>query len=253
MKISNHIFLKIILITCLIPAAIRCTAQADEHGVKMSSDYDSFNIKSKSFLLPQALPKWHYYHSLSVSYVVVPREWTLDDINAPMLTYSGKFTLPLGINMQASLATLGISNRLNFGPFWNYSINNFHFGLGYQFAFNLGYLGSFGYQTKFTGWEQQPSIIVGYSCPKAALTLRADLYYTNSVDFIEGSHSFPIWNSFTNGYGLTGTYEQRLYKNKVVSFGVKLNYVRYHIIAWPAFPVNQYRYYVPEFQIGINF
>ena len=254
MKSSQHPNLfSIFIAIVLLGSGQYVHAQQKNNTAKITPGNDSFHIKSASFLLPQALPKWHYYHSISLSYVVVPREWTLDDINAPMLVYSGKFSLPFGFNMQASLATLGISNKFNFGPFWNYSIKNYHFGIGYQFAFDFGYLGSFGYQTKFTGWEQQPSILAGYSFKQSALTLRCDLYYTNSIDFIEGGHSFPIWNSFMNGYGINASYEQRLYKNKVMFFGIKLNHIRYHIIAWPAFPVNQYRYYVPEFQLGFNF
>jgi len=247
-----HRLSRLILVLSLLGAGNTEYAQQKEHQPEPIEKNDSFRINKSSFLLPQALPKWHYYHSISLSYVVVPNEWARDDINAPMLVYSGKFSLPLGFNFQASLSTLGISNKVNFGPFWNHSLNNFHFGVGYQLAYDFGYLGSFGYQTKFTGWEQQPSVVLGYSFKQTAVTLRGDLYYTNSIDFIEGGHSFPIWNSFINGYGVSACYEQRLYKNKVMSFGIKLNYMKYHIIAWPAFPVNQYRYYVPEFQLGIN-
>jgi hypothetical protein len=32
-----------------------------------------------------------------------------------------------------------------------------------------------------------------------------------------------------------------------------MNDIKYHIVAWPALPVNQYRYWVPETQIGIVF
>jgi len=47
--------------------------------------------------------------------------------------------------------------------------------------------------------------------------------------------------------------EQRLWANRLFSFGVKVAHIKYHIVAWPAFPVNNYRYYVPEFQLGLKF
>jgi len=215
---------------------------------------DSFDIKKTSFILPQALPAWKYSHSIGVSYVLLPKDWTLDAINVPMLMYNAKYTLPYGFNFQATLSTLFVSNRLNFGPFWNYSFNgNYHVGIGYQAAFLFGYLGQFGYQTAILGWEQQPSVILGYSFKKTALTLRGDLYWTNSLDVDEGGHTIPTTNSFLNGFGVTGTFEQRLYKNKLMTFGVKISQLRYHFLAWPAFPVNQYRYIVPEFQLGLKF
>jgi hypothetical protein len=43
------------------------------------------------------------------------------------------------------------------------------------------------------------------------------------------------------------------WKNRLMSFGVKLDNLRFHIIAWPAYPVNQYRYWFPEFHLGLSF
>jgi len=214
---------------------------------------DSFDIKKSSFILPLPLPAWKYSHSIGVSYVVLPKDWTLDVINVPMLMYNGKYTLPYGFNFQAGLSTLFVSNRLNFGPFWNHSFNNYHLGIGYQVAFLFGYLGTFGYETAILGWEQQPSLVLGYSFKKTALTLRGDLYWTTSLDVDEGGHTIPTTNPFINGFGITATFEQRLYRNKLMTFGVKVSQLRYHFLAWPAFPVNQYRYIVPEFQLGLKF
>ena len=220
---------------------------------KTASTGDNFDIKSASFLLPQAHPEWHYYHSISFSYVAIPSAWTRERINAPMLSYSGKFSLPYGFDLQASLATLIVSNRLSTGIFWNYSIDNYHFGVGYQFVYDFGQLNQSGYKTKLGSWGQQPSITAGYSFRKIAIILRGDLYWTQSFNLIEGGHSVHLWNSFINGYAISAGVEQRLYRNKIFGVAIKLNKIRYHFLAWPAFPVNQYRYFVPEIQFGIKF
>jgi len=226
---------------------------AQESGEQAVKSVDTFDIRQSSFFLPQALPKGKYYQNVSILYVVVPKDWTTETVNAPMLSYSGKYTLPYGFNLQASLATLVISNRINLGPFWNYSVNQFHFGAGYQVAYNYGFLKQFGFNTVLSIWEQQPSIAAGYSFKTTAVTLRGDLYWTNSIYQTQGGHTVPYTTSFINGYSVTGNLEQRLWKNRILSFGVKLNYLRYHIIAWPAFPVNLYRYWVPEFHVGLSF
>jgi hypothetical protein len=227
-------------------------AQTANSNVKKDSGNDSFDIKNSSFLLPQPLPKGKYYQSLFLAYVVVPKDWTTETVTAPMFGYAGKYTLPYGFNLQASLATLIISYRLNFGPFWNYSVDNFHFGAGYQVAFNYGILNHFGFTTNLTIWEQQPSLSVGYSFKQMAVILRGDMYLTSSLHETQAGYTVA-YPSFLNGYSVTGTLEQRLWKNHLMSFGVKMNYLKYHLIAWPAFPVNQYRYWVPEFDLGLSF
>jgi hypothetical protein len=250
--INLNVF-KLIFIISLIIANKYNYGQPMQASNKMTPSDGSFDIKTTSYLLPQAHPAWHYYHSFSFSYVAIPAAWALQKINAPLITYNAKFSLPYGFDLQASLATIYVSNRLNFGASWNYSIQNYHFGIGYQIAYDFGELNQFGYKTKFSGWEQQPSIIAGYSFKKLACILRWDLYQTNSIDFDEAGHSVPMWNSFTNGYSISASVEQRLYRNKLISVGIKLNNIRYHFLAWPAFPVNQNNYWVPEFQLGIKF
>lgn len=214
---------------------------------------DTFNIRTGSFLLPQRLPKGKYSHAIYILYIVPPKDWTLDAVIAPMFQYSAKYTLPKGFNLQGSAASLIISNRFNAGPFWNYDVNNFHFGVGYQVAFNFGFLTQFGFNTIMTGWEQQPSLTAGYSFGKTAVTVRGDLYYTTDLNLSEGGNVISNKDPFLNGWSVNASFEQRIHKNRVMSLGFKLSYLRYHVLAWPAFPVNSYRYFVPEFQLGLNF
>ena len=220
-------------------------------GQKKQSD--SFDIYKASFNLPQPLPGGHYSSSISVMYVVTPTDWTLDNITAPMFYYQGKYTLPKGFNLQASLASLFISNRINLGPFWNKALkNNNYIGAGWQVVFDFGILNEFGFATTLTGWEQQPQIILGHAFKKTALALKGNLYWTNALYFSEGKNIVPFTTSFINGYSFSASFEQKLYKNRALTLELQMDYLRYHIIAWPAFPVNEKRYWVPEFIIGLN-
>jgi len=243
--------LQVLLFLMLYLAAKYNYAQTGASSVK-DSVIDNFDIRTTSFLLPQPFPAGKYFQQVGVQYIVVPKDWITEQLTAPMFSYAGKYTLPYGFNLQSSLATLFISYRLNFGPFWNYSINNFHFGAGYQVAYNLGFLKQFGFNTTLNIWEQQPSLTAGYSFKKIAVVLRGDLYLTSSLSETQAGHTIS-YPSFLNGYSITGSIEQRLWKNNLLSFGFKANYLKYHIIAWPAFPVNQYRYWIPEFDLGLSF
>jgi hypothetical protein len=248
-EFMNHI--RICVRTCFIFILVfEQSSGFAQHPGKVSDSTKAFDIKEVSFLLPQPKPKGKYSQALSLVYVVLPKDWTLDVINAPSFCYEGKYTLPKGFNVQGSFSTLLISNRLNLGPFWNYSKGNYHMGLGYQVGFNFGVLNQFGFKTQMAIWEQQPSLTLGYSFPKTALVLRGDVYWTSSVYEYQGGHTVSNTNSYLNGWSGSANFEQRLHKKKLLFFGIKMNYIRYHYIAWPAFPVNQYRYWVPEIHIG---
>lgn len=236
------------LLSSILLISMVSTLQAQEPAAP-----DSFDIRKHCFVLPQALPAGKFYHMLGVVYVVVPRDWVDNLITAPMFTYTAKYTLPKGFDLQGNFETLIVSNRINLGPFWNYDHDNYHFGVGYQLAFNFGILNQFGFNTVVTGWEQQPSLTAGYSFKHTAVTLRGDLYWTTSLYITEGKNTIPYTNGFINGYSIMASFDQRLYKEKVLSFGFKMGYLKYHVIAWPAFPVNQYRYWVPEFSLNLTF
>jgi hypothetical protein len=243
----NYVLSLVLLLVITGFAASKLQAQ------NTPSTIDSFDIKKYSFNLPQPLPKGKYSYTLSIYYVVPPAVWTLDMVQAPMFNYTAKYTLGKGFNLQGGISTLLISNRLNAGPFWNYSHKNMHFGVGYQVGFNFGMLNQFGFKTTLTGWEQQPSITLGYSFKKTALTMRGDLYYTTSMQINEGGHKIAYDDNYLNGYSISAAFEQRLHKTRLLSMGLKMDYFHYHILAWPALPVNNYQYWIPEFQIGLVF
>jgi len=218
-----------------------------------AQDSTQFDIKDHSFLLPQALPPWKYTHAIAVLWVVPPKDWTLDAVVAPMFNYTGKYTLPKGFNLQGGVSSLIISNRFNAGPFWNHSFDKVHVGVGFQMAFNFGVLNQFGFHSKLTGWESQPSLTLGYSFAKSAVTIRGDLYNTWDISVSEAGNVVSNNERFLNGYSVTAYFEQRLTHKRVMFIGFKANYLRYHIIAWPALPASKYRYFMPEFQVGFNF
>lgn len=218
-----------------------------------SQDTTRFDIRDHSFLLPQPLAPWKYSHAIYLQYVVPPKDWTLDAVVAPMFSYTGKYTLPKGFNVQGGVSSLIISNRFNLGPFWNYTKGNFHVGIGYQVAFNFGVLRNFGFNTILTGWETQPSLTLGYNFEKTALTIRGDLYNTLDISLNEAGNTLTNNERFVNGYSILTSFEQRLTRKRVMSLGFKINYLRYHIIAWPALPASKYRYFMPEFVVGLNF
>ena len=162
-------------------------------GFGQKKEPPEYNILNASFDLPQPLPGGHYRSSISVLYVVTPKDWTLDNVTAPMFSYRAKYSLPKGFNVQASLASLIISNRIVFGPFWNYELSNHNFvGIGWQAVWNYGRLNQFGFATTLTGWEQQPAFLYGHAFSKTAVTVVANIHWTNRLYMSEGGHTLPV-------------------------------------------------------------
>ena len=169
-----------------------------------------------------------------------------------MFSYQAKYTLPKGFNVQGGFSSLLISNRIYIGPYWNYQFNHNYIGLGWNAAWNYGRLNQFGFATTLTGWEQQPSLVWGHAFERTAVTVRADFYYADVLYLYEGGHSLRAAQGLNNGYSFSATFEQKLYKNRALTLGLQMDYIQYHIIAWPAFPVNGKRYWMPEFKVGLN-
>src|ERR1700692_1911121 len=96
----NHKVVEIIFIIGLAITDKYTYGQQMEVKYKMAPDYDSFDIKSVSYLLSQAHLQWRYYHTFSVSYLDIPAAWVLQKINAPLITYNAKFSLPYGFDLQ---------------------------------------------------------------------------------------------------------------------------------------------------------
>jgi len=108
---------KCLNLLAIVGVSVMCSvtdgySQKIEKPSSKDSVRDEFDIKNSSFLLPLPLPAGHYQHALAIRNVVVPKDWALDNIQAPFINYSAKYTLPRGFNLQGNLSTLFISNQL---------------------------------------------------------------------------------------------------------------------------------------------
>ena len=105
--------------------------------------------------------------------------------------------------------------------------------LGWNVAWNYGRLNQFGFATTLTGWEQQPSISFGHVFAHTAVTFRADLYVTSVLYITEDKNTLTTANSFINGYSFSANFEQKLYKNRAINFGLAngLYTVSYYCLA----------------------
>src|SRR5277367_5901092 len=98
-QLLQSITIFILAVVFLMTLNLPVVAQTSQHRPFAEDPIkDSFDIRYNAFILPGRHPSKKYTQQLSIIYVVLPRDWTLDVINAPMFSYSGKYALPEGFN-----------------------------------------------------------------------------------------------------------------------------------------------------------
>ena len=98
-----------------------------------------------------------------------------------------------------------------------------------------------------------PSISLGYSFLKSAITLKAGLEYLGDIHYQTGENVVVSSNFYRNGEYVGLTLEQHLTGNHMMTFGLEMNHVNFVMVAWPAFPVNKKTYFVPQVTWGYIF
>lgn len=218
-----------------------------------TKDTTKADIRSIAYFLPARQEPWKYQHALSMSHFFLPSDWTNLAINAPQFNYHARYSLPAGFQADAMISTLFVSNQFRLGPRWTWSKGNFHLGLAYHYAYNLGFLNDFGFEVTVTSWNHIPSIAVGYSWEKSTLTLNVGREYLGNLTYTTGDNVMHMDEFKLNGSHVGLTLEQRLWNNRILSFAFQMNHVNFIMLAWPAYPVNNKTYFVPQINIGLVF
>ncbi|CAN5611785.1 hypothetical protein BH10BAC4_BH10BAC4_21790 [soil metagenome] len=217
------------------------------------SSKDTFDIKTKTFFLPNRTSNRDFRHMISVTRYFLPSDWTNIAVNAPMFNYTARYSLPMGFSIEGGISTLFVSNKFMLGPRWSYSRGNFHVGISYQYGYNLGFLNEWGFSTLVTSWSHLPGVSVGYNFRRSAITLRAGLEYIGDIYYKTGENVTTTSNFKLNGSNLAAILEQRLTKNHLMTFAFEIDHVNFVMLAWPAFPVNNKTYFVPQVTWGYTF
>jgi hypothetical protein len=213
---------------------------------------DLINYSIKTFHIPGPYPKGTFRQTIWVNSFFMPTDLTNVAIGAPMFNYSARYSFGKGWGAEGTFSTLFVSNRLSAGPSWSTNYKKFHFGFTYFIGYNLGVLNDFGFATVLTAWNQTPTASFGYRFNKSALTLKFGWEYFGNVDYRTGSNSVKMEQRVFNGWFTRIVMEQKLWKNHTASFSVCFNRMNFVMLAWPAYPVNNKRYLIPEVSMGIT-
>lgn len=213
-----------------------------------------FDILEHSIHLPYAYKDWKYKQTVGFSIIYLPKDWLESAFSFPMAYYKANFFLIKGFALNTDLRTVVAASDIAIGPSWNVRLGKKLFlGLGYQTSFGLGMLYDLGYDNTLTVWGHRPYIKLGYQLKNLTFTLKGGVDFSNKIHFEAGGTSLSGNIESLNGYHFSLFLEQRMFKNKSFSIGYTSNFMKFHILGWPAFSYTRHMYYIPELTTLFNF
>lgn len=215
---------------------------------------ESFDILEHSIHLPNSFKDWKYRQALGFALVYLPKDWLESAYSLPMIYYKSNFSLKKGFMVNTDIRSVIAASDIALGPSWNIDLSkNLFLGLGYQTSFGVGMLYDLGYDNILTVWGHRPFFKLGYIWHSLTFTMKGGVDFSNSINFEAGSTSLSGNIESLNGYHLSLFMEQRMFKNKSFSVGYTSNFMKFHILGWPAFNYTKNLYYVPELTTLFNF
>lgn len=206
----------------------------------------AFDLTSKSMRFPHQYKKWGFQTSVGFSMVKPPFDLVENAIQAPLVNFHTTFGMPLGFSLEGDITTLVVSNQIALGPRWNFIYKNFSFNLGYDLAFLAGWMKFGGFNNTGTGWVHYPNASIGFKTRDVAFTLKGEVVILGQIMLKAGDNEVDRKKDYFNGGTLALYVEQRLWKDKVLTIGLKDNYVKLYWPCWFLFTTFDRYYHVPE-------
>jgi hypothetical protein len=217
-------------------------------------DTATFDIVKKSFMLPTPHKPFTFCHAVQLQMLYVPQDWLEQSLNIPFPGYFFKVHLPLGLSIDGAVKSIIVSNEFLIGPRWNYRYKHFHIGTGMDFNINYGWLNGCGFNnSQLFAYQVSPKLSAGGHFHNMSVTFSSGINYMLDYQIVNDNISHNQTRNSYNGINFSFHIEQRLFKNKVVTFGVVANYTRFHILIWPVYNPVRTQAFIPQFNLGLNF
>lgn len=215
--------------------------------------YAQLDVVKGSFFHPSIMNSKEFKHEFSFLLATLPEDAIEEAsawIYAPLFTYSAKYGLPEGFNLNGYFSTNIITYQFRTGPQWGYNFGKVTAAVGFDVAYWFGQLQSFGFDSKVHGWQGYPHLDLGIAFKNFTLTFRGELYYilsmTQKADDLETSFSS---NKFAAS-SFAILIEQPLWSDNYLTIGVNFNYTKAYWPAWAVFPSWDRYFFIPEVLIG---
>jgi len=208
------------------------------------------NFPSIFYPSPPAENQWQ----LSVGFIQVtpPKELTEDAwVPAPTLDLHALYGLSPHFALDGRALSQVVQNHISVGARWSHSLGNFAVGVGYDVAYWFGFLNLEGFDGRAHGWNNYPSLSIGYNTGDVRLIVKAeailDLYHSSLV----GDNEISTNDDKIVGGAYTFALEQPFWKDTQLTLGFRATYTKFSWLTWALFSTfDQYLFY-PEIIVGL--
>jgi hypothetical protein len=213
----------------------------------------TLDVRKGSFFFPRPYEKEEFAHEFAVILAKLPEdqiEATSSWIYSPLFIYKAKYGLGKGFNITGQANTNIISFLFDAGAQWNYSLNRFSFGVGSSINYWFGALHQFGFDSKVKSWSGRTDLFVGYASENFTVTIAGEINYIFGIKQKADDIITSDKGTNFNGGSIAFLIEQPAWKDKFMTLGVKMNWVKLYWPAWAVFPSWDKYFFIPEVFVG---
>ena len=146
-----------------------------------------------------------------------------------------------------------VQNIVSLGPHWATPLTDrLSLGVADDIGYWIGFINVEGFKTKGRGWQNYPSVSLGYRFNKGVLlTVKADAIMTMGIKTYAGH--IPVTTNYDlfSGSSYTVMLEQPFYGQKHLSLGFRAIYTNFFWQTWTAFTNFDRNFFYPQIIVGL--
>jgi len=217
-----------------------------------SVTYSSTEDSLRTFVLfPKPINSGELNLSIGLSMTIVPRVIVEEGVlQLPMAELRAKYGLPYNLFLSSKMNFVYLTNQVQLGLGWAYSINKFSVALSDNFGYWFGFADFQGFDTFAMGLINYPTLTIGYDIDDLFLSLSGEAIFSISQHTNFGEASLGRVNTKLAGFAFTLAVEEELWKNQYLIFGARFQYALPSYQIWLAFSSSRRWYIFPELFLG---
>ncbi len=213
------------------------------------------NVSPGSFYYPARAETWSVKPMFDMVFARVPYDVVEENqtFRWPLFSLRGLVTLPEHFAVQADISTNIVNFNFLLGPKWQYQVSDrIATFVGADVSFFTGRLNAGQIDQSAQGWFAAPTASIGYAFDNFTVTVKGELNYLLNLATRTGNVETDRSQNSYNGWCLALFVEQPLWKDNYVTFGVRMNHIKFYYQTWLLAPTFDKFYYVPEAVLGIR-
>ncbi|GAB4091429.1 hypothetical protein GCM10028786_03550 [Flaviaesturariibacter terrae] len=224
-------------------------AFATSPQIRAQAHFDSTVRHQLKFLYFPLAPQRNWTVGVGATATTMPYEITEElHYRIPALEVAALRRLGNKLSLYGRGSLQGFQNYFSVGPRLSFPLTRrVSAAVGNDIAFWFGFNNFQGFKTHATGWQNFPSLSVGYRFNKQVLlTVRAESIMTLDVRPVAGTIKIVSQFQTFSGSAYTVMLEQPFYGKKRMALGFRAAYTSFFWQTWSAFSTHDRNFFYPQ-------